>query len=1037
MIGHLEEGQIVQAIQSRPFGEVNLRLQLTGGWASTKAADGTKLLTRVRPSETEVPNLQMTTSSDQRREEEEEEEEEAQRQQQEQQEQQAKTKEGEDESNSHASGPPETVPLSDDPPSAGTTAPVVDDGSGSRHLISDALATIEQVAATCTPDCADPTLVEEPGSAGAAVSASSAVIAAVNASWNAAVLPSEEEAASSIAADTAGTVAIVQTPEQLAAAAEAEIQEELQREVAAEMSAAGSLAAAAAAASAAAAADASPDDAGGDDGEQPAALVVDAAEQIKAKRAEERAARRARFEQEKQRILETNIAAAEAAAEAVSKASSPRGSPKRTPSKRSLDPGSPSTVAIAAVNQRLQAAKQALQEKEEQERLLHEDEERKQRAAATVQASARGRRARLELRTQGEAATGIQSKWRGVQARRVAKTLAKERHAKMKRDAAAAKKEAAAAARRKERELKAKSAERSGVAPEPAAAAAAVAAPPAPVHTSVASSRSSSTTEKDGLVGGSKVDTRALAAAAGTLSVIVRGARTPKHWSSTISSFMSIPTAADPYVSVTVGEVTKMTRIAVSEEELISLDRGPAVAAALGTGSTDGTDGASSKPAFEPLAWPADTADWEEYEWGEEFSFAAGIGVIDEVGSKGLIGAADISLWHANTLSNDKLVGNKKLSWRPLLLLEHGAGAGVTGAGSTLSQYKRPEAECGGGGAESAAAAATEVQNPVTVWEHKACFRLHEESSGGIAGWVQLELRFTPWPWEMLKRPDDSAAWEAVRGACSVKVVFEKDGKLGINFSFPIVESIAPGGLAADHPELEPGLLLASVAGHDVVGLSQAEAFEFASKAGRPLTLEFLRVPWHKPPAVPPGAREGDDEAAAAVAAAAVAAGGGGGQGGVTGEDAGAAAAAQPAGLMGAVWDAAAGLSSAAAVAVAVEEPPPPPWPLSTSGSTCKPDPDRGAPPGSMILAVTAPNTVKLGVHFHRRSDPPFAVAKLSEGGLGASADGPVKLEPGCVLVAVGDTVISGMSYDEGLAVLKGAPRPVELRFHPPPTTEI
>lgn len=79
-----------------------------------------------------------------------------------------------------------------------------------------------------------------------------------------------------------------------------------------------------------------------EDGEAAIGLPLqDAAEQIKAKRAEERAARRARFEQEKQRILETNLAAA---AESANLKESPQRSPKRSPSKRSLlkDPGSES-----------------------------------------------------------------------------------------------------------------------------------------------------------------------------------------------------------------------------------------------------------------------------------------------------------------------------------------------------------------------------------------------------------------------------------------------------------------------------------------------------------------------------------------------------------------------------------------------------------------------------------------------------------------------------------------------------------------------
>ena len=129
---------------------------------------------------------------------------------------------------------------------------------------------------------------------------------------------------------------------------------------------------------------------------------------MKAKRAAERAARRARFEEEKQRILESNLAAEAAADLAANRdniASDTLRSPKRSPRRGALtDPGSPSNVAIAAVNQRLQEKKLALQEMEqrlERERLL---EAAQQKAAKIVQATIRGRAVRLQLQRERRAA---------------------------------------------------------------------------------------------------------------------------------------------------------------------------------------------------------------------------------------------------------------------------------------------------------------------------------------------------------------------------------------------------------------------------------------------------------------------------------------------------------------------------------------------------------------------------------------------------------------------------------------------------------
>ena len=206
-------------------------------------------------------------------------------------------------------------------------------------------------------------------------------------------------------------------------------------------------------------------------------------------------------------------------------------------------------------------------------------------------------------------------------------------------------------------------------------------------------------------------------------------------------------------------------------------------------------------------------------------------------------------------------------------MLEQAGPSSGPGAGSNFTQYAAEGEEDGGG----------------RVWDHRSCFRLHDDNTGGVAGWLQLGLKFTPWPWELLAGAERAAAIEAAtvtvtlatadsaicqgtllslwwvfqamgEGASSLtapphgQVTFEQEGRLGINFSFPIIESIAVGavgGLAEAHPELIPGMLLASVAGHDVIGLSQAEAFDYASKAGRPLTLQFRRVPWYRPPPPP------------------------------------------------------------------------------------------------------------------------------------------------------------------------------------------
>ena len=71
-------------------------------------------------------------------------------------------------------------------------------------------------------------------------------------------------------------------------------------------------------------------------------------------------------------------------------------------------------------------------------------------------------------------------------------------------------------------------------------------------------------------------------------------------------------------------------------------------------------------------------------------------------------------------------------------------------------------------------------------------------------------------------------------------------------------------------------------------------------------------------------------------------------------------------------------------------------------------------------------HTVKLGLHFRRDSQPPFELAKVSPGGLGATAAGPAKLTPvrqsqlsfSCLVVS--STVSIKMLSSAGLCSKKG-----------------
>eukprot|EP01052_Picozoa_sp_SAG31_P027001 SAG31_NODE_2490_length_5614_cov_2.236990_2_plen_594_part_00 len=551
----------------------------------------------------------------------------------------------------------------------------------------------------------------------------------------------------------------VSSLQQLEEAAEVEIQDELAREVA------NQVAAVPLTATPIGSTDAK-GDRGTSDAQPVGALTQSAAEQMKAKRAEERAARRARFEEEKQRILESNLAA-EAAGLAATRdviASDTLRSPKRSPRRGALtDPGSPSNVAIAAVNQRLQEKKLALQEMEqrlERERLL---EAAQQKAAEAVQATVRGRAVRLQLQRERRAAVRIQALWRVVVAKRLAKSLAKKRRGEKRRAAAAAKTSAAAAAaaaKQREREGKSKLVSQQST------------------NRTLTAGKAASSVDDSSAVDSVNIDTRAIAGASGTLQVTVRAARTPKHWVSSFSSLVSSATATEPYVRVTVGEVTKVTHIATVEPTAVDLVAEYEDAASHGHES--------------PLPWPTETSDWEEVTWSDDLSFAAGVGVIDEVGSKGLVGVVDLELWNAYTLRQDTLVGRRRLNWRPLLLAEQGGP--TPSSGTALSRYIRGEQDVmkasdtranSDNVAKDGSAVSAEDGNCI-VWEHKACCRLNDDKTGAVAAWIQVELKFTPWPWELL---EGVSREEAIKAA-AVEAVFMQQGRLGLTFSFPVIEAI-------------------------------------------------------------------------------------------------------------------------------------------------------------------------------------------------------------------------------------------------------
>ncbi len=109
-------------------------------------------------------------------------------------------------------------------------------------------------------------------------------------------------------------------------------------------------------------------------------------------------------------------------------------------------------------------------------------------------------------------------------------------------------------------------------------------------------------------------------------------------------------------------------------------------------------------------------------------------------------------------------------------------------------------------------------------------------------------------------------------------------------------------------------------------------------------------------------------------------------------------------------------------------------------GREKKPEPDpelRAEPPAdpSAVFTVEFAAEGKLGLHLLRNTTARlFTVEFLSESGLAVNEPGIV---PGCVLVAVQDQPLDGLTYDEGLDLVRAAGRPLRLTFEPPPVTEI
>lgn len=81
----------------------------------------------------------------------------------------------------------------------------------------------------------------------------------------------------------------------------------------------------------------------------------------------------------------------------------------------------------------------------------------------------------------------------------------------------------------------------------------------------------------------------------------------------------------------------------------------------------------------------------------------------------------------------------------------------------------------------------------------------------------------------------------------NVSITFAKTGPLGVKFvsraNYVIVLSIAPASQAAEHAALRPGLVVMSVAGTAINGMSYAQVIDLIRGAARPTTVVFMPSP--------------------------------------------------------------------------------------------------------------------------------------------------------------------------------------------------
>ena len=100
-----------------------------------------------------------------------------------------------------------------------------------------------------------------------------------------------------------------------------------------------------------------------------------------------------------------------------------------------------------------------------------------------------------------------------------------------------------------------------------------------------------------------------------------------------------------------------------------------------------------------------------------------------------------------------------------------------------------------------------------------------------------------------------------------IDVVFSGDGKLGLVFRTGVVPLVVARiqnkGLAANMPEVQPGMALTAVQGSGLMGLSYAEILDRIKIAGRPLSLSFTQSePVAEPVAEPEPERVAEPEPA-------------------------------------------------------------------------------------------------------------------------------------------------------------------------------